>query len=120
MYHPRIHLHTNFGRIPTNGVEVMRKNLKKILLPPTAHFPPTHPQRVDRILPKASQHIYITYPNELPNLVWIGQTVFAELETKAVILFGPISRIFKNSKKRFFADFFKTALRISVFFYQYT
>jgi hypothetical protein len=76
----------------------MRKNLK------TKNYqypPPNHPQRVSRILPKASPNIYVTYPNERPNLVWIAQTVFAELETKAVILFVSISRILKNSKNGF-------------------
>ena len=64
-------MHTKFGRNPSNGIEVMQenvfKNLGKFRLPPTAHFPPNHPQTGEPILTKklaAHLHYILRLPTE--------------------------------------------------------
>jgi hypothetical protein len=59
----------------------------------TTHRPPTPNGEAESY---QKLHSYSTYPNQVPDLAWIGQTLSAELETKAVSSFVQISQIFEN------------------------
>ena len=94
-------MHAKFGRNPSNGVELIEKNLKNIWekfgLPPTAHFPPTHPQTGEPILTKKLA-AHLQYTLRLPTKFdRIRFSRFGQTRGERNLFYSPIWEIWKKT-----------------------